>query len=846
MRLLFTILFITTFNSFAQLTGTISGTANVCQGAGGPNNITFTGFNGAAPYTFFYNINGGATQSITTISGNSISFAPSLGTPGVFNYNLINVQDATMAMQSLVETATLTVNPLPTVYAGFDQAICVGSTVTLSGSGALTYSWNNGVTNGIPFAPASSGIFTVIGSDANGCVNTDQMSVTVSSLPMINAGVDQTICYGTSVTLTGSGGAVYTWNNGVTNGVSFTPTSTTTFTVVGTSANGCTNSDQVVVTVAQLPIVNAGPDLNLCTGSALTIPGSGALTYNWSPATGLNSTNIANPIATPTVTTTYTLTGVSSMGCIGTDQITVSVLPIAPTPPTASIDSSICNDGMIQLVSSQTGTSIIWQNGSTSPQLTNLSPGTYSGNYTDGNGCTISLSYSVPLSTLGGNCPEITGSVFLDYDHNCTINGSDTPLENQVVLANPGNYLTLTDQDGNYSFSLPIGTYTIQQQLNSPSLLNGCTASYTVPLLSSSDSIGNINFMDTLTNPIDVYSTFYASQLVPGFNFIAIPQYYSVTPGIAVQSLNAWIKIPQGVTLLSWSYPYTQSNDTLYFSLSGYGSTFNTMSFVTSTSLPLGSMVTFCTGIEIVPGELNISNNIYCQSSIVTGAFDPNDKRMFLNGEQSDSSIYLTDQTLDYIIRFQNTGTAPAHNIYVLDTILSTLDLNTFQFVSSSHNSSVSILDGNVLKFNFPQIMLPDSTNNEPESHGFVHYRIRQNNQNSLGTVINNTAHIYFDFNEAVVTNTTYDIIVVDDLNLDEVQLFNVKLYPNPTESIVNIESENVIDIISVYSSNGQLVKQFTPTSQKATIDLSELNQGVYLLELNCEKGRIVKRIIVQ
>jgi uncharacterized repeat protein (TIGR01451 family) len=782
MRLFTTVLLLISLNSFSQLTGTISGTNTLCLGAGGAYNIAFTGFNGTAPYTFTYNINGGPTQSISTIGGaTQVSFGADVSSPGVNNYNILSVQDAAMSFQTLTGTATVTVNPLPVVSAGPDQFVCEGTVVVLNGTGAVSYSWSNGVANGVPFGP---------------------------------------------------------------------PIGTSNITVTGTSSAGCVNTDQVFVVVDQIPVVNLGPDHSICVGDSVqltsSIAGTGPFTYSWYPFTDLGNAMIVEPYASPTVTTTYTLSATSQYGCYGFDEVTVYVTPFPPSLPSVTIDSSYCNDGSIQLTSSQPGASVAWQIGSTSSMLTNLSPGNYAGTYTDGYGCQSSISYTVPLSVLGGNCPEISGSVHIDYDSDCLVNGLDQPLANRLIVANPGNYLTTTDQNGNYSMSLPIGTYIVEEIINDPGYLIGCTPNYSFPLLTSSDSIGGLNFMDTLLNPIDVSTTIFNTDIAPGFNFYVYPQFNSTTPGVSVQSLDAWITIPSGVTMTTWAHPHTQSNDTVYFSLNGFSSPNNVIHFVANTTLPLGMVMNFCSGIEVVAGEQNVLNNICCYSSIVTGSFDPNDKTMFLNGVQSDSTIFLTDQMLDYVIRFQNTGTAPAQDIFILDTISTTLDLNSFEYVIASHNCTVSILENNVLKFNFPQIFLPDSTNNEPESHGFVRYRIRQSSQNVTGTVINNTAYIYFDFNEAVVTNTTYDIIVVDDLGIEEEDIFNVKLFPNPTTSILNVESESIIDAISVFSLNGQLVKQLSPSSKKSTIDLSDLTKGVYLFEINCEKDRIIKRIIVQ
>ncbi|NOQ75348.1 MAG: hypothetical protein GQ574_25280, partial [Crocinitomix sp.] len=140
---------------------------------------------------------------------------------------------------------TITVNAVPIIDAGADDELCAGESITLSGSGAGiggTYVWDGGITDGVAFTPGATATYTVTGTDANGCVGTDAVTITVNPLPIIDAGADDAICTGESVTLTGSGagiGGTYVWDGGVSDGVAFTPAATATYTVTGTDANGC-------------------------------------------------------------------------------------------------------------------------------------------------------------------------------------------------------------------------------------------------------------------------------------------------------------------------------------------------------------------------------------------------------------------------------------------------------------------------------------------------------------------------------------------------------------------------------------------------------------------------------
>ena len=167
---------------------------------------------------------------------------------------------------------TITVQPNPTIEAGEDFGICSGESATVIASGAGvggTYEWDGGIIDGTPFTPIATDTYTVTGTDANGCSNTDDITITVNELPLIDAGEDFGICQGQPAFLIGAGagpGGTYAWTGGVLDGVAFYPTETETFVLTGTDINGCLNTDEVIVSVNEIPVIIAGDDLEVCQG----------------------------------------------------------------------------------------------------------------------------------------------------------------------------------------------------------------------------------------------------------------------------------------------------------------------------------------------------------------------------------------------------------------------------------------------------------------------------------------------------------------------------------------------------------------------------------------------------
>ncbi|MHA8104586.1 hypothetical protein PPZ62_09280, partial [Aquirufa nivalisilvae] len=286
---------------------------------------------------------------------------------------------------------TVTVNTPPTVSATQSQTVCAGTKVTLSGSGASTYAWDNGISNGVEFTATETKTYTVTGTDANGCTNTATTTVTVNTPPTVSATQSQTVCAGTKVTLSGSGASTYAWDNGISNGVEFTATETKTYTVTGTDANGCTNTATTTVTVNTPPTVSATQSQTVCAGTKVTLSGSGASTYAW-------DNDISNGVEfTATETKTYTVTGTDANGCTNTATTTVTV----NTPPTVSATQSqtVCAGTKVTLWGSGAST-YAWDNGiSNGVEFTATETKTYTVTGTDANGCTNTATTTVTVNT---------------------------------------------------------------------------------------------------------------------------------------------------------------------------------------------------------------------------------------------------------------------------------------------------------------------------------------------------------------------------------------------------------------------------------------------------------------
>lgn len=231
--------------------------------------------------------------------------------------------------------------------------------------------------------------------------------------------------------------------------------------------------------------------------------------------------------------------------------------------------------------------------------------------------------------------------------------------------------------------------------------------------------------------------------------------------------------------------------------------------------------------------------SIFCQENITS--YDPNDKQAQPKGYGP--KHFINAQTpLDYQIRFQNTGTDTAFRVILADTLSPCLNPNTIVMGAASHPYTWSLSEKGILRIAFPGIELPDSLTNEAGSQGFVRFRIEQQPGNTPGTLILNSADIYFDFNKPITTNTTFHEVAEDYiptltwLDPKSVPAVSVTIYPNPfhESAFVTVAGRRFKHLhFRLMDVQGRIVYEREATStQEFSVEPGTLTPGMYFYDL--------------
>jgi len=399
------------------VSNTAANQLNICSGSSSSLSVTGTG-----------TLNWYNSPTSTVSLGSGTSYNTSTLSTGTYTYYAASTNTCAEGQRLAF---TVTVNPLPVVSISGTNALCSGQSINLTASGANTYTWStNSNLSSISVAPTSNITYTLSGTSTAGCVSAAaaSLAVTVNPLPTVSISGTTALCTGQSINLTASGANTYTWStNSNLSSISVAPTSNTTYTLIGRSTAGCLSAAaaSLAVTVNTLPVVSITGTNALCTGQTITLTANGATTYTWSTNSNLGSIAVA-----PTSNITYSLSGTSAAGCVGstgaTQAVTVYSLPVVSITGT----NALCSGQTVTLTATfQGASSFTWNTGSNANNIA-VSPtvnSTYTLNAQSAQGCSApSASFAVTVNTLP--VVSITGTNALCAGQGVTLtaNGATT------------------------------------------------------------------------------------------------------------------------------------------------------------------------------------------------------------------------------------------------------------------------------------------------------------------------------------------------------------------------------------------------------------------------------------
>ena len=753
------------------------------------------------------------------------------------------------------------------------QCAVANVSATVSGGQApYSYLWSNGATTQNVQQVAAGVRVTV--TDASGCFGTHQPFIAPDSSFSI-AFVDSTTCADTTASIQAYpvpfvNNATYLWSNGETNSFIQNVPRGATYSVTVTLPNGCSASNSINISTAP---ANPMQVSSIITRSACNAQGLGAAVdltvvggqppyrYFWS-----NGQTTQDP---QNLTANAAVTVVDSTGC--SVYHNPNIAGGIAVSHVISATSCSSNNGRIQLfVTNGTGVTYLWSNGRTTSSISGLASGWYGVTITrPASGCTYINDYFVGSSP---NCQcTITGRVYnATASQQCAL-----PLPNIqsgfIRISNNANNTVqfVPVQNGVYTFRTTTpAVYTLRYQ----SQYNATTQATTLCPINGSHSytvtgngcnIAGGDFFISYPDTNDILVDIFTSGATPGFTHSAYIRVcnFGAQPATGVVTYN----YPQ-VLPLPYSYSYynnfiavaAQQPNTITFNYTNVPIGTCQMiatHFTAPVGLTLGSTLTH-TVTATQAGDGYLANNTDFANVTVMGAYDPNDKRMMRHrsGDDYEGGILPSDVAMEYIIRFQNTGNAPARRVVVRDTLESNLLPETVHNLQMSHNGYVTIENGNEIVVTFDDIYLPDSSSDAAGSIGYIKFEILRNANLPLGTSIENRASIYFDYNDPIHTN--YAISTLEEIAQsveNQRNALQVRTMPNPFNTQITLQFElqqAQRTNVQLYDALGRLVynqnSDATSGEQQMTIPTAELTSGVYWLMLECAEGKFVQKVVKQ
>ncbi len=410
---------------------------------------------------------------------------------------------------------------------------------------------------------------------------------------------------------------------------------------------------------------------------------------------------------------------------------------------------------------------------------------------------------------------KVNVQCFSDLNQNEILDEEDYWLSNQNLTINPWEAYLYTSNEGLVSYYVDPDTYEINYQV--PENWQVTTPTIQTVNIESQDSTVSVYFgiyPSTLSVNANINLTSAPTRCNQEVSFWL---HYTNTGTQALDGLIE-LNIDELPDYISASLvPDSIQNKSFYWQVESL-LPFQTQSIELLLQMPnanaIGEQLNFDATIYELDETVNdyrVLNVDYWTSTLLC-SYDPNDKLVHPTGIW-DNNYTLFDDTLDYTIRFQNTGNDTAFHVRITDQLSSRLDWETFNLVASSHSVETSLDVNGLLAFNFPNILLPDSTTNEVESHGFVRYRILAKQGFGNYLTVNNTANIYFDLNPPIVTNTTLNTMVIELPVAPIVSIAEQYFCSGSTYVLLEADIGNGIEPEWMTLGDGSFENQFEPST---------------------------------
>jgi len=826
------------------LTATASGTPISYQWSLNGTNLATPPTPNVLDYTFTPNASGQQWFSLVVNYGGGVTVTQNIwifvGAPQIFFVQSNNQQacgpgnyDFFVFLDSLPNGVTPTINWNIVGPAGTTTATGQNPTINLSAVGSY--------------------VMTLTAFADPNCSSTFTYNYTVSPPITLNEVITNPSCglNDGSIDLNPTGGLsgfyVYQWSNGFFS-PSITGLSPGTYSVTVSDSLQCEVIDTfTLVPIGSLDYSISSTDVSCLadsTGSIDITPidSAGNITYLWSTgATTQDLTNVPGGI--------YVVI-INDGVCSYTETIVInsSVLDLTFSTTDAACDGT----GGSASVSVTGGTgpyTYAWSNGGTTQTISNVDEGGYSVIVTDSTGCG---DIAVGLVEVEDSCTyTISGQVYYDDNQNCQFDGQDFPLQGWVFV--DGQFAVYTDPNGVYQSEVAAGQHVVsfvQPFSNWYSILCPTAQSHVINV--GTQDIPGLDFSvipDTIIRDLEI--VVFSSVIRPGF-----PHYYYIYAyNSGTVPMNAVVTFTHdalvnyvGSTPTAVNYDATTRTAVWNISnlLPNSSEGFVVDAFLPA-SVPIGTPISYGGEVAPITNDATPSNNVFSGVKGVVGSYDPNDKQVAPTGEGTDGLIRESETKLTYTVRFQNTGNYPATFVIIRDTIDENILLRSIKPVGASHDYTMTMDEANrSVEITFANIQLPDSASDPEGSQGYIIFNAQLEPGLAVGTEIENTAFIYFDFNAPIVTNTVKNTIfrpVSVDFELDT----EIQLYPNPNTGFFTLKSKtDLMERVVVYDVMGKEVQRLQTNAKEAMVDLTQVAGGMYWVEIQTANNRFLHKVMIE